>query len=104
MPELNRDIWADDAAHAIDFIHWLLGVPESITAEVDSLCDPRVPKDNGIAMFRYPGGPLAEVFCSFTCVAAENTDRGHRRKRQHHPELRRRTELQRAPPCQTPAG
>lgn len=72
-PELNRDIWADDAAHAIDFIHWLLGVPQSVTAEIDSLCDPRVPNDNGIAVFRYPGGPLAEVVCSFTCPAAENT-------------------------------
>jgi predicted dehydrogenase len=72
-PELNRDIWADDASHAIDFIHWLLGVPESVTAEIDSLYDPRVPMDNGIAVFRYPGGPLAEVTCSFTCPAAENT-------------------------------
>lgn len=72
-PDLNRDIWADDAAHAIDFIHWLLGVPETVTAEIDSLCDPRVPMDNGIAVFRYPGGPLAEVVCSFTCPAAENT-------------------------------
>ena len=72
-PELNRDIWADDASHAIDFIHGLLGAPESVTAEIDSLCDPRVPMDNGIAVFRYPGGPLAEVTCSFTCPAAENT-------------------------------
>ncbi len=72
-PELNRDIWADDAAHAIDLVHWLLGVPATVTAEIDSLCDPRVPMDNGIAVFRYPGGPLAEVCCSFTCPAAENT-------------------------------
>ena len=72
-PDLNRDIWADDAAHAIDFIQYLLGVPESVTAEIDSLYDPRVPMDNGIAIFRYPGGPLAEVDCSFTCPAAENT-------------------------------
>ncbi len=72
-PELNRDIWADDAAHAIDFIHFLLGVPETVTAEIDSLLDPKVPNDNGIAVFRYPGGPLAEVVCSFTCPAAENT-------------------------------
>jgi predicted dehydrogenase len=72
-PVLNRDIWADDAAHAIDFIHWLLGVPETVTAEIASLYDPRVPMDNGIAVFRYPGGPLAQVCCSFTCPAAENT-------------------------------
>ena len=72
-PELNRDIWADDASHAIDFIHWLLGVPETVTAEIDTLLDPRVSNDNGIAIYRYPGGPLAEVVCSFTCVAGENT-------------------------------
>ena len=71
-PDYNRDIWADDAAHAIDFIYWLLGAPETVTAEVDSLFDPRVPMDNGIAIFRYPGGPIAVVSCSFTCVAAEN--------------------------------
>jgi len=72
-PELNRDIWADDASHAIDFIYWLLGAPETVTAEIDSLFDPRVPMDNGIAIYRYPGGPIAEVVCSFTCPAAENT-------------------------------
>ena len=88
-PALNRDIWADDAAHAIDFLHWLLGVPETVTAELATIHDPRVPNDNGVAIFRYPdGGPLAEVVCSFTCPAAENTtevrrvyhlDRGYER-------------------------
>ncbi len=72
-PRLNRDIWADDASHAVDFLHWLLGVPESVTAEIASLLDPRIPMDNGVAVFRYPNGPIAEVCCSFTCVAGENT-------------------------------
>ncbi len=72
-PQFNRDIWADDAAHPIDFMHWLLGAPESVTAEIDTLLDPVMPMDNGIAILRYPGGPVAEVCCSFTCVAAENT-------------------------------
>ena len=72
-PKANRDIWADDASHPIDFIHWLLGVPESVTAEMESLYDLRMPMDNGIAIFRYPGGPVAEVCCSFTCLAGENT-------------------------------
>jgi predicted dehydrogenase len=72
-PEYNRDIWADDAAHPIDLLHYWLGVPESVTAEIESLYNPRIPMDNGIAIFRYPGGPLAEVNCSFTCNAAENT-------------------------------
>lgn len=73
QPELNRDIWADDSSHAIDFIQWLLGKPETVTAEMESLYDPKVPMDTGAALFRYPGGPLAEVTCSFTCPAAENT-------------------------------
>lgn len=72
-PSYNRDIWADDAAHAIDFIYWLLGAPETVTAEVETLLNPAIPNDNGIAVFRYPGGPLAEVACSFTCAAHENT-------------------------------
>ncbi len=72
-PKLNRDIWADDASHPIDFLLWLLGEPESVTAEIESLYHPRIPMDNGVALFRYPGGPLAEVNCSFTCAAAENS-------------------------------
>ena len=72
-PKWNRDIWADDAAHPIDFIYWFLGLPETVTAEVVSLHNPRMPMDNGIAIFRYANGPLAEVSCSFTNHAAENT-------------------------------
>ncbi len=72
-PVQNRDIWADDAAHPIDFIHWLLGVPEAVTAEIRTLHNPRMPMDNGIAIYHYPDGPLVEVCCSFTTRAAENT-------------------------------
>ncbi len=69
-PALNRDIWADDSAHPIDFIHWLLGVPESVTAEIWTHL---IPNDHGVALFRYANGVMAEVTCSFTCLAAENT-------------------------------
>jgi predicted dehydrogenase len=72
-PALNRDIWADDAAHPIDFVHWLLGVPDSVTAELSANYIPQVPNANGIALFRYADGLLAEVSCSFSCLAAENT-------------------------------
>ncbi|WP_308634176.1 Gfo/Idh/MocA family protein [Paenibacillus silvisoli] len=73
-PAANRDIWADDSSHPIDFIHWLLGEPDSVTAEIGSLYSPRVPMDNGIAIYRYAGGgPIVEVSCSFTCNAAQNT-------------------------------
>jgi predicted dehydrogenase len=72
-PALNRDIWADDAAHPIDFIHWLLGAPESVMAELSSNYLPEVPNANGVALFRYANGLLAEVSCSFSCLAAENS-------------------------------
>lgn len=72
-PAQNRDIWADDAAHPIDFLHWLLGMPDTVTAEMATLANDWMPNDNGIAIYRYADGPLAEVCCSFTCVAAENT-------------------------------
>jgi predicted dehydrogenase len=72
-PALNRDMWADDAAHAVDFLLWLLGEPETVTAEIESLHNPKIPLDNGVAIYRYPGGPVAEVCCSFTCPAGENT-------------------------------
>jgi len=72
-PVYNRDIFADDASHPIDMIHWMLGVPATVTAEIETLFDPSMPSDNGIALFRYPGGPIAEVSCSFTTTGALNT-------------------------------
>lgn len=72
-PELNRGMWADDAAHAIDFLFWLFGRPETVTAEIDTLLNPKVPDDHGVAVFRYANGPMAEVTSSFTCIAGENT-------------------------------
>jgi len=72
-PELNRGMWADDACHAIDFVYWMLGRPVTVTAEVDTLRSPRVPDDNGIAVFRYADGTMAEVVCSFVCIAGQNT-------------------------------
>ena len=72
-PSLNRDIWTDDSAHPIDLIHWLFGMPESVTAEIETFGNPNIVNDNGIAVFRYPGGPLVEVCCSFICSGAEKT-------------------------------
>ncbi|HEV2296434.1 MAG TPA: Gfo/Idh/MocA family oxidoreductase [Tepidisphaeraceae bacterium] len=72
-PELNRGMWADDASHAIDFLLWLLGKPQSVVAEIDTLRSPKVPDDHGIAIFRYVDGTFAEVVSSFTCLAGENT-------------------------------
>ncbi len=71
-PACNRDIFADDAAHAMDFIYWLKGMPVSVMAELGTLRNPAIPNDNGIAIFRYSDGTFAEVSCSFAAVAGEN--------------------------------
>jgi len=71
-PELNRDIFADDAAHPIDFLYWLLGKPVSVFAEIDTLLNPAIPNDNAIAVFRYADGAFAEASCTFVAVAGEN--------------------------------
>ena len=73
QPGLNRDIFADDACHAIDFLYWLLGEPSSVFAEMGSLLNPAIPNDNAIAVFRFPNGVIGEVCCSFVTVAGENT-------------------------------
>jgi predicted dehydrogenase len=72
-PEYNRDIFADDAAHAIDFLYWLLGKPATVMAELGTLLNPAIPNDTAIAVYRYPNGVFAEASCSFVAVAGENT-------------------------------
>jgi len=71
-PELNRDIFADDAAHPIDFLYWLLGMPVSVVAEMGTLLNPAIINDNGIAIYRYADGTFAEASCSFVAIAGEN--------------------------------
>jgi predicted dehydrogenase len=73
QPELNRDIFADDASHAVDFVYWLMGMPVSVTAELGTLHDPAVPNDNGIAVFRFADGSFGEVSSTFVAPAGENT-------------------------------
>lgn len=72
-PELNRDIFMDDAAHPADFLAWVLGKPVSVMAEIDTLVNPRIPNDNAVAVYRFAGGAMGILECSFTCVAAEDT-------------------------------
>jgi len=72
-PELNRDIFMDDASHPADFLLWILGKPASVTAEIDTFVNPKIPNDNGVAVYRFAGGTIGIVECSFTCIAAEDT-------------------------------
>lgn len=73
QPALNRGMWMDDAAHPADFLYWMLGKPQSVMAEIDTLLNPKVPDDNGAAIYRFPGGAMGVLECSFTCVAAAET-------------------------------
>ena len=72
-PELNRDIFADDASHPIDMLNWIFGVPETVTAEFTTAANPKVVNDNGVALFKYKSGMIAEISAYFSCSASEIT-------------------------------
>ena len=72
QPALNRDIFADDAAHPLDFLYWLRGMPVSVSAELSTLLNPAIVNDTGIVVLRYADGSLGEVSCSFVALAGEN--------------------------------
>ena len=72
-PEKNRDIFADDSSHPINMMQWIFGMPETVMCEMDTMLNPRVPNDNGIALFKYANGMVAEITCCFVCSAAEAT-------------------------------
>lgn len=72
-PEKNRDIFADDSSHPINMMQWIFGMPETVMCEMGTMLNPRIPNDNGIALFRYANGMVAEISCCFTCSAAEIT-------------------------------
>lgn len=63
---------ADDAAHPADFLLWLLGMPQSVMAELGTLGNPAIPNDNAIAIFRYANGTFAEISTTFVASAGEN--------------------------------
>ncbi len=70
-PALNRDIFADDSSHPIDMMNWVFGMPETVSCEMSSMINPKVPNDTGIALFKYADGMIADISCQFTTVAAE---------------------------------
>ncbi len=72
QPALNRDVFADDAAHPLDFLYWLRGMPVSVSAELSTLLNPAIVNDTGIVVLRYADGSLGEVSCSFVALAGEN--------------------------------
>ncbi len=71
--KMNRDIFADDSAHPINLMQWLFGMPVSVSCEISTMLNPAIKNDNGIALFRYENGMVAEISCSFTTSASEIT-------------------------------
>jgi len=72
-PKMNRDIFADDSSHPINMMIWIFGMPETVTCEMSTMMNEKIPNDNGIALFRYKNGLVVEISCSFTTTASEIT-------------------------------
>lgn len=79
-PVYNRDIFADDSSHPIDMLNWIFGVPETVSAELSTMNSTDVPNDNGVAIFKYSNGMIAEISCPFSCSASEITTEVYGRK------------------------
>lgn len=72
-PAANVGMFFDDATHAADWFFWLLGPPESVTAEIDQVVTDVSPDDNGVAVFRFQKGEIGILLNSSTTVAGVNT-------------------------------
>ena len=74
-PALNRDIFADDSAHPIDWMISLFGMPQTVMCELATEYSPKIPNDLGVALFKYPSGLLCEVsFCAVASAAEHTTE------------------------------
>ena len=69
----NMGMFMDDATHAADWFHWMLGRPVSVMAEIDNVITDVAPDDNGVALFRFGQGEMGILFNSSTVLAGENT-------------------------------
>jgi predicted dehydrogenase len=72
-PAKNLGMFMDDASHATDFIHWLLGRPVSVMAEIENTLTAVAPDDAGVAIYKFAGGAMAVLVNSSVTLAAENT-------------------------------
>jgi predicted dehydrogenase len=63
----------DDASHATDFVHWVMGKPVSVMAEIGNTVTDFSPDDTGIAIYRFAGGAMTVLVNSSVTLAGENT-------------------------------
>jgi predicted dehydrogenase len=71
--EKNRGMFMDDASHATDFIHWMLGRPVSVMAEIGNTLTDIAPDDTGVAIYNFASGAMAVLVNSSVTLAGENT-------------------------------
>ena len=69
----NMGMFMDDATHPADWLHWMLGRPVSVIAEIDNVITNVAPDDNGVAVYRFAHGEMGIVLNSSTVIAGENT-------------------------------
>ena len=72
-PVANVGMFFDDATHAADWFYWIFGQPHSVIAEIDNVVTNVAPDDNGVAVYRFPGGEIGILLNSSTTVAAIST-------------------------------
>jgi len=72
-PAQNMGMFMDDASHATDFIHWVLGKPVSVMAEIGNTVTDIAPDDTGVAIYRFASGAMAVLLNSSVTLAGENT-------------------------------
>lgn len=72
-PEKNMGMFMDDASHATDLIHWLMGRPVSVMAEIDNTVTDVAPDDTGVAVYRFETGAMGILVNSSVTLAGENT-------------------------------
>jgi len=72
-PVKNMGMFMDDASHATDLIHWMMGRPISVMAEIGNTVTDVAPDDTGVAIYRYANGAMVILLNSSVTLAGENT-------------------------------
>ncbi len=63
----------DEGVHAADFLRWMFGDPESVTAMTSSATFGFAVEDTGLALFRWPGGMIGEIASGSSFQAADTS-------------------------------
>ena len=63
----------DEGVHGADFLRWMFGEPETVSAMSSSALLGLGVEDLAIALYRYANGMVAELTTSWSFIAAENS-------------------------------